>query len=898
MPLQRYWPTLGDLQAQTRLCDIDDDIHEHPHGARVTKPEPSNGINRLIMIAGAYRHWPLEEASCDAHEKFLRKLLRTDKPGLAWLATLDHVHRRKPVAVRPRSIESIAPEDDATEALLDPCEWSEGDAEVDSLVRDMKNRLQSHLSASVEQASIDVAFRPMRHRIFLDRTRFINVVTQSLRGGDQLGLPAQHDFYLCVDIRFGTFLSHTVCMVSISIWSGEPWSDHHRPPCVQPPRIAPSMPPDLPIADFARLFRAASDQMIHIVLREYAPAATPRVFGRPYRAPIFWLAVPQSRHDDPWNYLDQHDCLDVPRLSETFLGGATSGDCTIAVSAVRRTLILRRFSLVPGVEDEAPEYLLLPTEPSNQPGLPFYCAQEDSIRRAQAALTDIESRSGAALFDIETDLTIRRNHLHVFEHTVARAAEIWDGLATHLPTAHGRRLEQVHRSVELVHQSLLQGLADIDKVSSSISEVSARLDHFSSRLNDEYNARLLESHRHNRTSVCAAITQGGHFATIRQEAAEAQQLADRVTSIYRNLVGAITTAFDERRVRETDKLQKAGVALAAALGLVGLVTVLDTIVDAHLKLDGNARWGYVLPMIALGTSILLVYGWWVRQYWAIGRLVSPSYEQQHREVAAFLRLCSTGRLEHLQKVLEVRTPVRPEGEGATWEEISSYQNQREEFLSARWNWHDADLADRFAAVWDAIDCYWDKPGSPEALSGDSRVSEREDEPPEKRSRSEARGFVPSGSSGRVRTRQRRAVVRASREEARYDQERLHAMAEKWSLRTLLLTERPRDLYTFRLPRLTLMYRAAFILLGDPDVEAVTVTDLRLVLVRSGLDRRWIQGVDKWLHRAVEALDAEHGRRAQELRTTIDWLVDPATSRREIESLVTRYDPEWKLRHSS
>ncbi|MGH3655109.1 MAG: hypothetical protein ACRDUA_00470, partial [Micromonosporaceae bacterium] len=73
---------------------------------------------------------------------------------------------------------------------------------------------------------------------------------------------------------------------------------------------------------------------------------------------------------------------------------------------------------------------------------------------------------------------------------------------------------------------------------------------------DQYGATITERHIRREWGLAAALTETGLSAHVKREAGEIADEAGRVKGAYEDLLGAIAHAFDERRVREFDVLQK------------------------------------------------------------------------------------------------------------------------------------------------------------------------------------------------------------------------------------------------------------------------------------------------------------------------------------------------------
>ncbi|WP_020672115.1 hypothetical protein [Amycolatopsis nigrescens] len=153
-----------------------------------------------------------------------------------------------------------------------------------------------------------------------------------------------------------------------------------------------------------------------------------------------------------------------------------------------------------------------------------------------------------------------------------------------------------------------------------------------------------------------------------------------------------------------------------------------------------------------------------------------------------------------------------------------------------------DLAERLAKTWDAV----------EQLPTRPRV--RVDEP-----------FTLSA----------RPVAKISRlrRDAKRDVRNLETLVEKWSLHSMLVTERPRELWRYRLPYLTAMYRACCRLdrsavdgsLDGSKAVSVCNSELNLVFCGVGLRRQLRES-----ERVIEWLDELGRRKARPDRAKDVW----------------------------
>lgn len=806
----------------------------------------------------------------------------------------------------------------------DPDCWASNPLpDVEALVSDLRERAIEAISHP-DGFSVDTC-AALRHRVICDRERFLHVTGWT--GPDQPSI----DFHVGLDFRIGEMGGQTICHVSFSLWSAPPWSNHHRAP-----ELVASTPE--PQADHewrtqAAVFEGVRDRCA-VFIDQYFTTANLRVFGRPYHAPTFWTVVPWDDDRSPDQFLDDRGELVVPELATTFLGGASARAGLVAVSVLNRdTLALRRF--VPDVptREDSPTYLLFPTRAlrgprvpeqraSSTPGFPSdWADQEDEVRRTITSLTDIEAFVAAQLWEIETDLDIWDTHLEGYENAADRASRIWDGLANHLVISRGQDLAEVHRAIETVHQTLLQGVSDIDRIATLAAERAGQLGRLAEEIDERCAESFYETGIGDRVSISSSFTATGHFGVVAHRAGEMAEGARRVASNYRDILAAIGHAFDERRVRETDAIQRIGAYLAFALAGIGAVTAVDALFDElKITLDGGLAVSVLRIVIAFAAAVLLIGGGWAAfRMTRVGKLGSPTFRRVYRDLWQFLRATSTDRLNHVRSLIERRVHEPPHGAfldlllslpdtaardalvaeaepklaqlcrdlwttSDTAEErtrvlarlsalcdkspeirrfvelngLSHVVDRRNRYRARLWAVRDDALALDFCRLWDNID----------PLPGDERIT-GEDVTVATAFAQAAAGHMPvepgepaihhTHSQPRVWHFWARAR-RAERSRRRRDRRQLSAMAEKWSLRTLLLTERPREMYRYGLPQLTLMYRVAFALLDDErhaNRYAVSFTDLRFVLgqfPRHGLRSVQTEALDRWLRLQVAAIE--------------------------------------------
>jgi hypothetical protein len=238
---------------------------------------------------------------------------------------------------------------------------------------------------------------------------------------------------------------------------------------------------------------------------------TLRVFDRPHRAPVFTVAVGAGALPaDPATLFTEDSGLAVPGLVGPFLRAADARERGTAVSVLDGELLaLRRFVADGGTD--VPHYLLLPGAPRPDGADPLV-EQEDRIRRTVTFPTDLETDAADELWDTQSELEIWDNHLQVYQRTVDRGTTLWGGLAGHLLQHRGPTLDRTHQAVELVHQTMLQGVADVDEVSTLVDAARSRIPRASETLAGVYDRQVTERTPPDRLGLLRAITREGHFA--------------------------------------------------------------------------------------------------------------------------------------------------------------------------------------------------------------------------------------------------------------------------------------------------------------------------------------------------------------------------------------------------
>jgi cytochrome P450 len=850
---------------------------------------------RLIMVATSSWRWPPGHRTCTDHEQALTALLDPDLAGRADFCAAAPAARH--LALRTPDLDR----DGHAVVDLDPGTWSRGDpAPLTDLVRDLRQLCFEHLrTPGVDRAS---GLGSLRHRVHMDRERVV-ALFEGQRDEDRspLGdgdpdtdgdpdargdarraercrrfearldaLAAGAPFDAGLDVRFRYVQNQLTCRLSVSVWSHAPRSAHHRPPGWP----GTGAPDEVEPESFRDTATAVHAGVVDWFTARGFVQETLRVFDRPYLAPVFTVAVPPPvGTGEAAAMFTEDEGLLVPGLVGPFLRAGDARERGTAVSVLDGELLaLRRFVADGGTD--VPHYLLLPGAPRPGGADPLV-EQEDRIRWAVTFLTDLETDAADELWDAQSELEIWDNHLQVYQRTVDRGTTLWDGLAGHLLQHRGPTLDRTHQAVELVHQTMLQGVADVDKVSTLVDAARSRIPRASETLAEVYDREVTELTPPGRLGLLRAITREGHFAAAGGRAEEIALRATRVARSYRDLVQAISDAFDERRVRETDTVQRTTFGVGLILGTVGLVTVLDTTFELQLA-SGPPQPPLPVPLLGVplpdlfrafvwALGLVLVGGlvWGLVRSLRLGRLGSWAYQRAYTVVWDTLRLCSTDHLLTVARRIEPPEEVLPVDDVLGLETLEAAADRLRGERARVWAQLDDRLSRRWAAAWDLVS----------DLPGDVRQPPQYQLP-----------RLPAHRGLRGWWTRRRA-----RRIARDDLRRMSAMVEKWSLRAFLITERPLRMWQSTLPRLTLLYRCAFQLLQQQDVRAVSAMDLYFLFEKRDLGLDWdeVGLLDAWLDRTLEALrapatpDGVPGRvRATDLLAEIAALgIDAATGLR-------------------
>jgi len=705
-------------------------------------------LRQLVLVAAAWRVWHTDDRYYDRCRE-LRLLLRSvagaeeSAKGGSWCAV-------------------------ATGDEVPWTEWRRG-AEAGEALEEYVRRLEERWERG------DASPPPERIRILCDPVR-----SQHLLPAGSAAAPHWTE----LDVRFLRYSGNCRVHFTFGFWASPP-------PFVPADEAAehPAAEGAAP-ADFEQLADEVAERR---VAEFFAPDAA-RIKEREYAAPRFWVMA-LAGMENPAEHLEQDPF--ARRLVRSLLGRGV-GDSGVAQSFVDGSVLaLRRFGPVEADGDVLrPVYLLVPRPSADADERRGRLETDLAVRGAAALLTEIEARAAAGMHDLDRSLNVWKTHVDVYDSAAQQASQLWDALALHMPVGSDRRLAATHQAVELVHQTLLQGVADIAHLVRRVELLSSEVDQLEEELGDLLDRRLAERPLKGALSLREAFLSTSHLGHLRRLAANVQRSATSVNEQYKDLLGSIGHAFDERRVRETDVLQKAGGAIAEAAALFSFVALLDFLLEIKADpstwgppwlgqlLSHGIRAGAVLVFLLL---VLVLVGS-RRRMRTEQKIGSADFHQRYGLLLNYLRDASTKHLDELRD-------LRPED----------------------WAAYDEELSARFAALWD--EATRALPGQGVRPGRDPRTGE----------------YAPD-----------------------LDIDRLTAETEQWTLRALLLTERPRSLDEYRLPRLTLLYRHCVALdrarAWRPAVATVHDTELEAALLRAEYQPEEILRIDR---RLAELLASEY-----------------------------------------
>jgi hypothetical protein len=324
----------------------------------------------------------------------------------------------------------------------------------------------------------------------------------------------------------------------------------------------------------------------------FTPRAA-RALGRWLALPVIWVSstpgLPSGRSavgidDANWKTDVAAEMLGVPSTDDRAVFGSVINGYS---------LTFRHFRRAP--EDQMVSQYVILRGQSTDDAKPSFSGRLELA----AALTDLEAYIAVSLQNAQTDLDIWRNHALLFAEIADRGFRLWDGLSTHLPVHQLRQMGAVHRAIDLLHQIFLQGVADLADFVNYTSQTRARVDEIAQVARDTFDDQLSERLVREAGGVLTGIIDHGPLVRATREAEQVQSRAVQVRATYAELISTISSAYGERRLRESSNLQNASAVLSVGLAIIGFVTVFDFGI-AQVVIAVVFGVGGALGLVALG----------------------------------------------------------------------------------------------------------------------------------------------------------------------------------------------------------------------------------------------------------------------------------------------------------
>jgi hypothetical protein len=513
-----------------------------------------------------------------------------------------------------------------------------------------------------------------RTRLLIDADRYRETLECS---GDS-------DYWVLVDMRYqrvpkGSLLWHT----SFSFWSDPPWSTHHCPDEANTlgrqklkSRKGYKLDTEILLREWYRYSVPALQKLVDPKARKAI-----RVSDRSYMPPTFLVAVPKRRSGALAAIGDltgHDDRLHIPPGVSNEVLRTENYESLPQALLKGKVHAFRRF-FPDGTVDE-PRYLLVPDRRvsirSSGGVSRWLLAQEEAAASGVRILTDLEAFAASELGGIDSRTQIRKNHLRIYQGVAEQAGTLWDALARllpdatkalFLPGASKRSLDTVHRSIEMIHQTLLQGVADLDQLARNISDARSHIESTADEVADRFDRQLDHPRSDGKGPMLRDSLRGGPLDRLRRQAKEASSDADRVAESYRMLLETIGMAFDERRVREGDRLQRASIWLAVAFGVLGLSGVAQATLPLPTLGSGDhriflVRW--VLWLITVGVILAMLVILLSPQLRV--QVASRAFERKYMVVRDFLTDVSTDHLDSFRREQELPSSIRRPDYTSPW----------------------------------------------------------------------------------------------------------------------------------------------------------------------------------------------------------------------------------------
>lgn len=713
-------------------------------------------LARLIRTKAIWIDWKLERDSCDDFQRLLHRLVGASEPGThTWLGTYHTVDG----SIDRRRLE-----------------WTSGDGtgplirEVHAQLTDCLDRYPGDVLSGLNDAECQVLLDP-------------TAVAALVPDGDAA---RANSMCAVVDLDFQRSRQLTAvdyrCNIRLSVWSG--WPLGRNLPAS--PDHAPQQVIDRVADDVLTRFRDRTDAVVRgfaEVLRDCFEEQELHIFGRRYLPPQFFIAVPTG-DVQLTSLLDGSDADgSLLTMARRFLDAGHVDDTSVAISVVKGELIaLRRFVPRWGSRTDEPSYVIVRTWPGGPElvrGAPMLtwrrahgategtgtADENERVHPAVRSFTELERQVADNLLRLTADTRVNVHHVEIYGVIARRVGRLWDALALHMPTSKGGTLERVHSAVQVLHEILLQGVADLAEVVSSIGRTRAEYERVRETLVQRYERAISERPGRGNPTIGTSMVDTGHFRRLATSITSARARGQRVQESYAGLLDAINKAFDERRARESDVLERSSFQLGRALGLLAIVTIADFIfVQVGWTLGPQVQQAFRIIGVTMAVYVMVSLARSYRRARVAGRIMKPRFARMFRDLQLFSRSVSTARLDAFAREVSARDARADHTRRAT---LGRFGRTSKWTATEAWTRMDDALASEFARLWD-------------------RAAAETQRPRRRRLRTALRGR------------------RGRRLEA--DLVELENDIRAWTVHALLASERPRVLHRYPLLQLACMYR--------------------------------------------------------------------------------------------
>jgi len=796
--------------------------------------EPASGITHLGMVNVTWAHWgitssaPEPEQSWFRHESLLTILLGgTGEPGSPVAKPGARISLDPQERELKHKTDSLRDRVSSDPFLLRPQKWFE------EKKRELKSN-EGNRDPITFGTFVDVDRADEVVRFIIDGLKQCELTANRAELRREPGLlAAQMNLFACriyltperaVGLIHGPLSNdpvapgHTMIDLRFREHLGRYWLYATFAVCTHQPSI--SLDPSKPVEDCedASLLIEYTDALLNGFrdhVHAFFPAAQMTILDRKYQPPRFWVA---------WG-------RDLTTTDAASINGSKSGQdellekllCvpdpeTIGMGASDiggRVRVFRRFiSSARRVHDRPVYLVLLHAFPGSD-----RIDQENYLQSIIQELSDLEANAATRLFNIIADIDMYRSQLNLYAKIADQGLALWDQVALFLPVARGSRLRNAHRLIELIHQIMLQGFADLEEEAAKAQRTIERIEVVVNDLRDQFDRRFTERLVPGHVTIRDSLVKAGYFDKAHRAAQSVYEQSQQVSATNKALLDSMTYAFDERRVRETDVLQWVALLLAIALGAV---SSWNEFLSQYISSWNVGPWvGFGGAAIIFVIAVVLM----IRSHRS--RLTSSQFNRRFKELRKLLAACSSDHLDRLrtadeQVALKALAADQEESSKAKAEPdgyrqiVTIAQDRALKRYEEDWHRLDKKLAEETAAFLDAL------PKSPSTEHDQTQ----------------------SLSKAKLK--------------------KLNERVEDWALRALLVTERPRQFYRSPLPLLTFLYRFFPILSGKPSKEShwsaaesqVSDYDFRLTVTgHCGGEPEHIPTLMRWGHRKVRDLSS-------------------------------------------